>query len=128
MKRILLADHHAHVLWGLKTMLQEDMRVALVGEAADAESLIELSQKNHPDLILMDRNLPGDTIENLITTLHRLVPKPVVIMMSDNPEDNRILLQAGADAIVSKSETAKWLAESLEKYLRGGNPTKSPNQ
>jgi len=45
--RIILADQHAQALWGLKTMLEEQPELKLVGEAADAQDLLMLA-KEHP--------------------------------------------------------------------------------
>lgn len=118
MIHILLADHHAPPLWALKTVLQEEPEFELVGEAVDAEGLRDLSEKYHPDLILMDRELPGEPIEDLIAALHLLDPKPVVIVMSSDSSYGRMLLKAGADAFVSKGEQVDWLLRVLQKYKK----------
>jgi len=118
MMHILLADHHANALWALKTLLQEEPGLEVVGEAVDGENLINLSEMHHPDLILIDRDLPGSPIEDLIAMLHRTVPKPTVIVMSSNPEHGRLLLKAGADAFVSKGEQPDWLLDILRSYRK----------
>ena len=118
MMHILLADHHPNALWALKTLLQEEPGLEVVGEAVDGENLINLSEMHHPDLILIDRDLPGSPIEDLIAMLHRTVPKPTVIVMSSNPEHGRLLLKAGADAFVSKGEQPDWLLDILRSYRK----------
>ena len=118
MMHILLADHHANALWALKTLLQEEPGLEVVGEAVDGENLINLSKTHHPDLILVDRDFPGRPIEDLIAMLHRTVPKPTVIVMSSNPEHGRLLLKAGADAFVSKGEQPDWLLDILRSYRK----------
>lgn len=116
MMRILLADHHANALWALRTMFQEKAEFELVGEAVDAQNLLCLSEKQSPHLILMDNELPGSPIEDLIANLHALLPKPIVVVMSSDPDSSRMLLKAGADAFVSKSDQPDWLLKSLQKY------------
>lgn len=118
MIRILLADHHPTALWAFKTMLQEEPDVELVGEAVDAENLYILSEHLRPDLIFLDRELPGEPIEELITALHLLDHKPIVIVMSSDPEYTRMLLKAGADAFVSKGDQVDWLINVVRKYKR----------
>jgi two-component system invasion response regulator UvrY len=116
MQRILLADHHASARWALVTMLQEDPGFELAGEAVDAELLLDLCKENHPDLVLLDKDLPGIPVEDLIATLHQFDPKLVVIVMSTDPADGRRLLRAGADAFASKADQADWLLHVLQKY------------
>ena len=116
MMHILLADHHANALWALKTLRQEEPGFKVVGEAVDGESLNNLSVRLHPDLILMDKDLPGSPIENLMAALHQLKPKPNVIVMSSDPECSRMMLKAGADAFVSKGEQPDWVLQTLRNY------------
>jgi len=114
--RIILADHHAQSLWALKTVLKEQPEFDLVGMVEDTHSLLMLAEKETADLILMDRTLPGIPIEDLITNLHTLVPRPEVIVMSSESEYSRMMLKAGADAFVSKGDEPSWLMETLVNY------------
>ena len=114
--RILLADHHVHPRWALKTALEEQPEFDLIGEALDAQSLLMLAEKHTPDLVLIDRELPGCPIEDLIDRLHALKPKPIVVVMSSEFQSSRVILKAGADAFVSKGDEPYWLLENLHKY------------
>jgi len=118
MMQILLADHHANALWALKVLLQEEVGLEIIGEAVDGKSLMNLSEKHHPDLILMDRDLPGGPVEDQIAALHQIRPKPIVVAMSSDPEHGRILLKAGADAFVSKGDQPDWLLQVLRSYKK----------
>ena len=114
--RIILADHHTPALWALKTMLEEEPEFDPVGEALDAESLLMLAQKHTADLILVDRELPGGHIKDLIASLHALDPRPVVVVMSGASQYSRMALNAGADAFVSKGDEPDLLLETLHQY------------
>jgi len=114
--RIILADHHAQSLWALNTVLQEQPEFDIIGVVEDAHSLLILSQKHTADMFLLDRKLPGSSIDDLITILHTLVPRPVVIVMSSESEYSRMMLKAGADAFVSKGDEPSWLMETLLNY------------
>jgi DNA-binding NarL/FixJ family response regulator len=116
MIHILLADHHANALWALRTLIQEEPGLEVVGEAQDGQSLINLSTVHHPDLILIDMDLPGNPIENQITALHQVKPRPTVIVMSSDPEYGRMMLKAGADAFLSKGDQPDWLLRILRDY------------
>jgi DNA-binding NarL/FixJ family response regulator len=114
--RIILADHHVQARWALKTMLDEQPEFDLIGEAVDAQDLWELAEKHIPDMVLIDNELPGIYIEDLIARLHALEPRPTVIVMSSEFEKSRKLLKAGADAFVSKGDEPDWLLEILYKF------------
>lgn len=116
--RIILADHHQHALWALKTILEEEPDLTIVGEAVDAEGLLKLAQDPIADLVLVDRWLPGRQTRDLLMNLHELVPRPIVIIMSTCPEDGRMMLNAGADAFVSKGDQPDWLLETLRQYKK----------
>ncbi len=114
--RIILADHHVQPCWALKTMLDEQPEFEIIGEAVDADGLLSLAEKHLPDLVLVDGELPGLFIEDLITRLHVLEPPPIVVVMSSESENSRKLLKAGADAFVSKGDEPAWLLETLQKF------------
>jgi DNA-binding NarL/FixJ family response regulator len=114
--RIILADHHAQPLCALKLSLKEHPELELVGESLDGSCLLHLAGKHGVDLILVDSDLPGMNIADLIYRLHACVPRPIVMVMSSETEKSRMLLNAGADAYVSKTGGPDWLIEKLGIY------------
>ena len=114
--RIILADQHVQPLWALKTTLAEQSEFDIIGEAKDAQGLLRLAEEQPPDLILVDNELLGGTIEHLIARLHALAPIPIIIVMSSEIDCSRMALKAGADAFVSKGDQPDWLLEKLHKY------------
>ena len=119
--RIILADHHTEPRWALKSMLDEEPGLELVGEAVDTQGLLRLVEKHPAELILLDEQLPGNAIEDLINHLHRFDPKPIVIVMSSDFTCSRRILQAGADSFVSKADQPEWLLQTLRKYVQHEN-------
>jgi DNA-binding NarL/FixJ family response regulator len=114
--RIILADHHAQPRLALKLMLEEQAEFDLIGEAVDAQSLLALAEKQSPDLLLVESELPGNPIEDLIASLHALEPRPIVIVLSSELGCSRKMLKAGADAFASKGDQPDWLLDILYKY------------
>lgn len=114
--RIILADQHPQSRWALKAAIQEEETFDLVGVAEDVQSLLKLAERITADLFLLDRMLPGGLIEDLIDSLHRLNPRPFVIVMSTASEYSRMMLKAGADAFVSKSDQPDWLLATLNNF------------
>lgn len=116
--RIIVADQNQKTLWALRTMLEEEPFMETVGEAVDAQQLQMVAEKNSADLVLLDRWLPGSTIEEMISDLQALEPRPFVLVMSSAHEDGRLILRAGADAFVSKGDQPDWLLETLRQYAK----------
>ena len=116
--RIILADHHEQPLRALTVLVQEEPDFELVGAVEDGKALLKLAEKALADVVLMDKELPGTEIDQTIARLHELKPRPIVMVMSSELHNSRVILKAGADAFVSKTEQPEWLLEELHKYAR----------
>lgn len=114
--RIILADPNRKTLWALRTVLNEERGMEVIGEAEDAQQLQGMAEMSSADLVLLDRRLPGAEIGDLISGLHALEPRPVVVVMSSDTEDGRFMLKAGADAFLSKGERPDWMLGVLRRY------------
>lgn len=119
--RILLADHHPQTLWALRISLDEDPELEVAGEAIDSDVLLALAPGLSPDLVLMDWELPGKPVEDIIAELHQASRRPLVVVMGNRPEYSRKLLKAGADAFVSKGDQPDWLLDVLHRFARRNN-------
>jgi DNA-binding NarL/FixJ family response regulator len=118
--RIILADHHADPRWALKMLLEEHPEFDLVGEAIHTQGLLLLAEQSSADLILVDIELPGMRINDLIARLHTLEPPPIIMVMSSKSDDSRPLITAGADAFVCKTDRPDWLLGKLGQYSKQG--------
>ena len=116
--RIILADHHEQSRLALETLLEEQPEFDLIGEAVDAQDLLQLAEKLTPNLFLLDGELPDMPVDELIVRLHALEPRPIVIVMSGEVESGRKMLKAGADVFVSKVDEPDWLLDKLQKYAK----------
>ena len=85
--------------------------VGQVGEAIDMVVQIGLT---HPDLVLLDWELPGLPTIGSLPGLHRICPNLLVIVLSGRPETRREALAAGADAFVSKADPPERLLATLQ--------------
>lgn len=98
MVRVLLVDDHAVVRAGLKTLLKAAERMQIVGEASSGEEAVEMAETLEPDIVVMDRAMPGiDGIEatRQITELE-LGAKILVLAVHDEDEFLVPALKAGA--------------------------------
>ena len=112
--RILLADNDRRVCSALSLLLKGDSNLNLVGESTDVSSLVSLSEAFHPDLVLLDWELPGKPDTDLIKALHRLDSHPKIIALSSHPEAEQEAMQASADFFVSKIDPPQSLLSALD--------------
>lgn len=127
-KTLIIADDHALVREGLRTMLAREDDLEVVAEAEDGHQAVELCQTFAPDLILMDVRMPG--MDGLAAT--RLVkahnPKTAVLIVTTHESVDYLLeaIKGGAAGYVLKESTRAELLLSIRKVLSGESPL-NPN-
>jgi PAS domain S-box-containing protein len=102
--RVLLADDHAMVRQGLRSILESYRDISVVGEAADGEEAVEMAGRLAPDVIVMDVNMAKlDGIEATRRVKSRWPGIIVVgLSVSTRAQVESLLLEAGASCYVSK--------------------------
>ena len=120
--RVLLADDQVNVRSALRLLLAQEPDLDVVGEATGTEELLAQAKIVHPDLVLLDWELPGlqptdpatDSGQQLLLTLHACHPGLRVIALSGRPEACQAALAAGADAFVSKGDPPERLLAAVD--------------
>lgn len=100
--RILIVDDHVAVREGLKSLIGEYDDLEIVGEAADAEEGLRLARRHHPDIIVLDNEMPGRSGIDVIRELRDGVPLARVVMFSLDGAVRERAIAAGAHAFVVK--------------------------
>jgi DNA-binding NarL/FixJ family response regulator len=95
-----------------------DPELAIVGESADASSLMAQVKKLQPDLVFLDWELPGTSIATLIEWLKEAEHPSKVIVLSGRQESEQAALDVGADAFVSKTHSANILLDTLHRLFK----------
>lgn len=121
MIKILIADDHAMLRKGLRTLL-EQWSYNVVGEACNGEEACTLFEKLHPDLIILDLDMPGISgLDTLSRILHRNHNARVLILsMHEDCVFASRALQAGAKGYVTKTDPPEVLLEAIQKIIKGG--------
>lgn len=120
--RILLADDRVKVRSALQLLLEQEPDVEVVGEAGDGSSLLLLAEKETPDVIMLDWELPGRPIATLLAEVGHLLPAVKVVAMSVHPEARRAAHEAGVTAFVSKNAPSEELLAVLNALRTGPRP------
>jgi two-component system, NarL family, invasion response regulator UvrY len=122
MLRILLADDHAVVRQGVKTILAEAFAQVTFGEARNAHELLGLVRSERWDVVVLDLAMPdGSGLEALKQIKHDHPQLPVLIL-SMFPEDQYAVrtIRAGAAGYLNKESAPEELTQAIRKILHGG--------
>lgn len=112
--RILLADDQLHVRSALQILLKHEPNLYVVGEAADAESLLAQVRAVLPDLVLVDFELPGLKENNLIYRLRHEFPALQIVALSGRLESPTEALSVGVNGFISKIDPPETLISFLQ--------------
>jgi DNA-binding NarL/FixJ family response regulator len=119
--RVLLVDDHAVVREGLRTFLELQDGIEVVGEAADGEEAIAQAEHLRPDVILMDLVMPKLDGVGAMRVLRRTLPASRVIVLTSFAQDDRLMpaVQAGAAGYLLKNVEPKELARAVRAAHAG---------
>lgn len=120
--KILVVDDHAVVRQGVKQILNEQFQGAVIGEARNAEEMIDRIKKFTWDIVVLDVGMPGKSGLDALKDLKQVCPKLPVLVLSAYPEDQlaRRMLRAGASGYLTKDSAPNELVQALRKILGGG--------
>jgi DNA-binding NarL/FixJ family response regulator len=121
--RVLVVDDHPVFRYGMRALLSAEPDIELVGEATDGEEAIQLAASLHPDVILMDLNMPGT---NGIEATRRILedgPQREVgtLMLTMFEDDDSIFaaMRAGARGYVLKGADGAETLRAIRAVARG---------
>lgn len=120
-KTILLVDDHEVVRIGLKSLLEHNDQFEVVAEAATAKEAVEMVEKHHPDVVLMDIRLPGPSGIDATEEITKRWPDVRVVILTSYAEDDMLFsaIRAGASGYVLKQIGAEGLITAIEAACRG---------
>lgn len=118
--RILIADDHALFRDGLRSLL-EARDLDVVGEARDGAEAVALARLHHPDIVLMDLNMPGTNGLVATTLICAEMPeiRVVVLTASDDDADLFQAVKSGAQGYLPKNVAAEDLFNFLDGVMNG---------
>ena len=122
MIKILIADDHAIVREGLKQIVAEESDLKVTGEAANANELFELLEKDSWEIVVLDINMPGKSgLEALKEMKTRNIKVPVLILsMFSEDQYGLRAIKAGAAGYLKKVSAPTDLVSAIRKIVGGG--------
>ncbi|WP_024834206.1 response regulator [Ruminiclostridium josui] len=118
--RVMIADDHAMVRQGLKTILELEEDICVVSQASNGEEAVAMSKKIKPDIILMDINMP---VINGIQAIKMLKEEPenykiIVLTLHQDREYLFKTLQLGCEGYVLKDAESSVLIDAIRSVYR----------
>ena len=122
MIRVILVDDHPVLRTGLRTLLQNEADLEVVGEAGEGWQAVELASQLSPDVVVMDLALPGMGGLDATREIRRRGLKCAVLVLTAQAEERYLfpVLQAGASGYVRKDVADEQLVEAVRMVAGGG--------
>jgi two-component system, NarL family, response regulator LiaR len=113
--RVLIADDHAVVRQGLRTFLELQDEIEVVGEAADGEAAVAETERLKPDVALMDLVMPRLSGDEAIRRIAEASPATRVVVLTSFAEDDKLFpaVRAGAAGYLLKDVQPRELVDSI---------------
>jgi EAL domain-containing protein (putative c-di-GMP-specific phosphodiesterase class I) len=126
MIRVVVIDDHEMILQSLVRLLRDDPMIVVVGEALNAKAGLEVTVREHPDVVIIDYTLPDMDAPEAIELLRKKCPEVKVITLSGSERPGAFFasLRAGSSAWVTKTRAIQELRDTVLR-VAAGLPVKS---
>jgi two-component system nitrate/nitrite response regulator NarL len=120
--RVVLADDHVFVRDGIKSLLENEANIEVVGEATDGVEALKIIESLNPDLLILDIRMPNlngiEVVENLRN--HNKSLKIVMLSMHESEEYVLKSIKAGADGYLLKGSSKEEFLKAIHTVANGG--------
>ncbi len=119
--RILIADDHAVVREGVRSLLSIVPDLEIVGEAADGIEAVQRARSLQPDVILLDLVMPRQDGLAAINEIKQENPAAHILVLTSFAEDEKIFptIKAGAMGYLLKDSSPQQLLQAIRDVYRG---------
>jgi len=120
--RVVLADDHVFVRDGIKSLLENEANIEVVGEAIDGADALEVVAAHTPDLLIVDIRMPHLTGIEVVEKLRKDNNDVKIIMLSMHESEEYVLksIKAGADGYLLKGSSKDEFLKALHTVANGG--------
>lgn len=120
--RVVLADDHIFVRDGIKSLLENEAKIEVVGEATDGLEALKIVEMAQPDLLILDIRMPNLTGIEVVEKLRSQNNLVKIIMLSMHESEEYVLksIKAGADGYLLKGSSKEEFLKALHTVSEGG--------
>ena len=121
--RIIIADDHQLLIEGLMTVIKEMEEIEVLTSVNNGVDLMTEVEIHHPDLVILDLNMPGPDGLSVLKDLKKFFAQVKVFVLTNynQPELINQVKKLGADGFMVKNSSSSELKKTLRTILAGGN-------
>ena len=118
---LVLADDHAVVRAGTRQLLERQLDMQVLGEAADGEEAVRLAKELKPDVVVMDVRMPKMSGVEATRRIKQEIPEVAVLVLTAHDDDEYVfaLLQTGANGYLLKTAETDELVRAIRTVAAG---------
>lgn len=126
--KVLLVDDHPLIRQAVRSILEKEADISIVGEACNGKQAIEMVDKLSPNVVMMDYSMPGMDGLEATGKIKALYPDVLVLMLTvlDDDQSIRAIMQAGASGYLVKSVFGQEVIQAV-RAVAAGDMVLSPN-
>lgn len=128
MINVMIADDHAMIREGLKSLLEFDGKIKVIAEAKDGEECLSMIKGVSPDVLLLDINMPNlnglEVLKTIVKNKYNF--KVLILTVHDEVEYLVKALEVGAQGFILKDSPSSELIKAIE-LINGGGEYIQPN-
>ena len=119
--RIVIADDHALFLDALGSVLNSEKDINILARCANGKEALSAARKHHPDLLLLDYNMPGLNGVEVLRRIKKSSLQVRVVLVADSSEDYHLTeaVRLGVDGIVFKEMRSQLLIQCIRTVHAG---------
>lgn len=120
--QVVLADDHVFVRDGIKSLLENEANITIIGEATDGLEALTAIDELKPDLLILDIRMPNLTGIEVVEQLRSKNNFVKIIMLSMHESEEYVLksIQAGADGYLLKGSSKEEFLKAVHTVSNGG--------
>jgi DNA-binding NarL/FixJ family response regulator len=122
--RVLVVDDHELLRKGVAAVLEDEKDIVIVAEASNGREAVAAFEAHHPDVTLMDLQMPDLSGTDAIAEIRSRFPDARIVVLTTYRGDVSALraLKAGAVGYLLKGQLRTELPETIRSVHRGGRP------
>ncbi|RIK46942.1 MAG: DNA-binding response regulator [Chloroflexi bacterium] len=119
--QVLIVDDHPLFRRGIRWSLEAESDIAVSGEAPDGHTALALAEKNTPDVVLLDINMPGMSGIEIARVLKRHHPRLGIVIITMHEDDEQLFnaIRVGAAAYCTKDVDPAHIVSIIRRVARG---------